>query len=260
MEVDVVVLTRNSARTLRKCLEHIKSYIDCHRVFIIDSGSTDDTVKIAKEFGEVHRGNWNLAEGRTYAIKLVDCPMFTFIDSDVYIPENWYEDIMRHFTPDVGAVQGRPVPTDPFLRKYSEAHFRLQSIFGRERERGGTHNTIIRTEAVKDIEIPSSYRIGEDWFIRRYVEGRGYKWVYDPTITVEHESSRRFAGSHMIKEEDTYRELVKLGFVSKQNVIRQFLASPLVGSILTLLGGDPRFLKHHIRTKYHYLRGALSVS
>ncbi|MFQ5712277.1 MAG: hypothetical protein ACE5GD_10950, partial [Candidatus Geothermarchaeales archaeon] len=132
-----------------------------------------------------------------------------------------------------------------------------QRIFGGERKRGSTHNTMIRTEVIRGIEIPSSYRIGEDWYIRKYVESRGYRWIYDPEITVEHETSMRFAGSSLVKHEDTYRELVRHGFVSKRNVLGQFLLSPLVGSALTLLGGDPRFLGHHVRVKYHYVRGAL---
>jgi glycosyltransferase involved in cell wall biosynthesis len=233
--------------------------MDYHRLIFIDSGSTDGTLEIAERYGEVYRGSWNLAEGRTYAVKLVDCPFFAFIDSDIYISKDWFRRIMSQFTPEVGAVQGRPLPLNPFLKSYSEAHHRLQSFLGRERRRGGTHNTVIRTEAVRGIEIPPSYRIGEDWYIKRFIEKRGYRWIYDPTITVDHESSERFAGSSLIKHEDTYRELVMLGFISKREVIGQFLSAPMIGFLLTLIGRNPKLLSYHLMTKYHYLKGALQV-
>ena len=116
---------------------------------------------------------------------------------------------------------------------------------------------MIRTEAVKGIEIPSRYRIGEDWYIKRFIEERGYKWIYDPRITVDHETSERFPRASLTKHEDTYRELVRLGFISKGEVIKQFLSAPITGLLLSLIGKDPRFLSHHLMTKYYYLRGAL---
>jgi len=44
----VTILTKNSGKTLEKCLESVKDFDD---IVICDGGSTDDTLSIAKRFG-----------------------------------------------------------------------------------------------------------------------------------------------------------------------------------------------------------------
>ncbi len=48
LPVSVHILTWNSGKTLRAALESVKQ---CSEIIVIDGGSTDDTVSIAKEFG-----------------------------------------------------------------------------------------------------------------------------------------------------------------------------------------------------------------
>jgi glycosyltransferase involved in cell wall biosynthesis len=65
--VTVVVLTKNEERNLRNCLQAVAGW--CQEVFVVDSGSTDATVEIAKQFGatvvlhtfEGHARQWNWA-------------------------------------------------------------------------------------------------------------------------------------------------------------------------------------------------------
>ena len=65
--VSLVVLTKNEERNLRSCLESLAGL--CSQMLIVDSGSTDATLEIAKEFGatvvhhpfESHTRQWNWA-------------------------------------------------------------------------------------------------------------------------------------------------------------------------------------------------------
>ena len=50
MQIDVVVLTKNSERTLEKCLNSIYKNIPVNRLIVIDGYSTDRTMKIVKKF------------------------------------------------------------------------------------------------------------------------------------------------------------------------------------------------------------------
>jgi len=55
--LSVILITKNSARTLTPCLESIKSI--AHEIIVLDSGSTDDTLTIAKRFTEqVYSTDW----------------------------------------------------------------------------------------------------------------------------------------------------------------------------------------------------------
>lgn len=52
-ELSVIILTYNEARNIRKCLESLRGLTEA--VFVVDSGSTDETASICREHGvEVH--------------------------------------------------------------------------------------------------------------------------------------------------------------------------------------------------------------
>ena len=46
--VSLVMIARNEARCIERCLAGIKDHVD--EIIIIDTGSTDDTVEICKRF------------------------------------------------------------------------------------------------------------------------------------------------------------------------------------------------------------------
>ncbi|MCL4338810.1 glycosyltransferase family 2 protein [Patescibacteria group bacterium] len=48
-KISVAIATYNEGKNISKCLESVKSWVD--EIVIVDGTSTDDTVKIAKEFG-----------------------------------------------------------------------------------------------------------------------------------------------------------------------------------------------------------------
>ena len=55
--VSVIITTLNEAKNLARCLEAVKHFDE---IIVVDSGSTDETVKIAQKFGvRVERFEWN---------------------------------------------------------------------------------------------------------------------------------------------------------------------------------------------------------
>lgn len=69
MPISVLILTKNEARNLPLCLESVAWSDD---IVVLDSGSTDETVRIAKDFGArvFHRDFDNEASQRAYSLKL----------------------------------------------------------------------------------------------------------------------------------------------------------------------------------------------
>lgn len=81
MSVSAVLITKNEGHNLAACLESLKF---CTEIIVVDSGSTDDTVAVARRFTDkVFQKEWtNFAEQRNYAASLAEEPWIFSIDAD----------------------------------------------------------------------------------------------------------------------------------------------------------------------------------
>lgn len=82
MRLAVIVLTRDEERHIRDCLASVRDFAD--ELLVLDSGSLDRTVEIAREMGaQVEaRPFTNYARQRNTAIDLVESDWIFFIDAD----------------------------------------------------------------------------------------------------------------------------------------------------------------------------------
>ena len=186
MKVDVVVLTKNSEKTLKKCLDSIYSNVPVDRIIVVDGYSTDKTLEIVGKFNEKHQNVVLLKEkgtrgkSRQKAIETVKTKWFMFVDSDVTLCKRWFKKAKRLIKNDVGAVWGVEVwsvlKNITILKLFARV---TMKIFGK---RGGTHDLLVRHKAVRDIKIPSNLHVYEDAFIKSWICGKGYKVVsaYEP--------------------------------------------------------------------------------
>jgi len=86
MKVSVILPTYNNARTLRECLESLKlqDYKKNTEILVIDGGSSDDTLKIAKEFRcKIIKNSFRVEEkARLIGISKAKNELLLFIDAD----------------------------------------------------------------------------------------------------------------------------------------------------------------------------------
>jgi glycosyltransferase involved in cell wall biosynthesis len=175
MTIDVVVPTKNSARTLKQCLTAIYREIPVCHLIVIDANSKDGTVDVVSQFPNVDlvSGPWHLGKAREIGIKRVDTDLFAFVDSDVIVGSDWLKEMLAYTQdPGVGAVEGTGRLTGTWVR-LSESVARCMRLAP---ERPYTGNTLIRTSAVKDIRLPDVL-LYEDYLIRKHVQAKGLKWV-----------------------------------------------------------------------------------
>ena len=99
----IIVPTRNSARTLRSCLDSIRNQSVASTVIVVDNGSTDDTVRIAEELADLvlHGGPERSAQ-RNIGAAATDAPVLGFVDSDMILSP----DVVRDA---IGAIEGGAV-------------------------------------------------------------------------------------------------------------------------------------------------------
>jgi glycosyltransferase involved in cell wall biosynthesis len=186
MDVDVVIITKNSEHMLSECLKSVYKNVPVNRLIVVDGYSTDKTLEIVHEFQKKH-GNillipdrGNRATARQKGINQVKTEWFMFVDSDAILCKDWFKKAEKHLGQNVGAVWGievwstiqNPVLLKTFL-------WITRKIFDL---RGGTHDTLIRTDLVKDIEIPKFLHVFEDAYIKDWITQKGYKLIacYNP--------------------------------------------------------------------------------
>lgn len=186
MKVDVVVLTRNSEETLEKCLSSVYKNVPVNRLIVVDGYSTDKTIEIVNRFSGKHRNVVILREkgtrgkARQRAIDAVKTKWFMFVDSDVTLCSGWFEQARSLIGDGVGAIWGievwsvlRNVTVQKLFERIT------MKIFGK---RGGTHDLLVRHEAVKNIQIPPLLHVYEDAYIKSWILQKGYKVIstYQP--------------------------------------------------------------------------------
>jgi glycosyltransferase involved in cell wall biosynthesis len=184
--VDVVVLTKNSERMLEPCLDSVFKNVPVNRLIVVDGYSTDRTLDIVGKFREeygkviVVEDKGTRGSARSKGIRLVETNWFVFVDSDVTLCDDWYRKAMSYVNADVGAVWGIEiwdgVQKSAILKPFLKITRRIFEL------RGGTHDLLVRREAVEDIKIPENLHVFEDAFITEWIAKKGYKLIaaYDP--------------------------------------------------------------------------------
>jgi GT2 family glycosyltransferase len=115
-KITAFVPTLNSERTIGAAVESVLQQECVKRVVIIDSGSKDDTCKLARSLGaEVYTpADWQfdflgLSKARNRILELVDTEYVLSVDSDAELSPNYVEQIMAELGkhPDVSGVGGK---------------------------------------------------------------------------------------------------------------------------------------------------------
>jgi len=186
MDIDVAILTMNSGRMLRECINSVYANLPVNNLIIIDGYSTDNTVEIVKEFQKKHSNITFIQEkgtrgrARQTAIHMVKSEWFMFVDSDVILSKNWFAEAEKLLSDDVGAIWGIEIWSVLKEAKMLKMFERVTlKIF---EKRGGTHDLLVRRKTVEDIKIPFELHTYEDGYIKDWINKKGYKvlGVYKP--------------------------------------------------------------------------------
>jgi glycosyltransferase involved in cell wall biosynthesis len=191
--IDVCMPTWNSGQVLSGTLDRLASSassagVTVDRLILIDNLSDDGTAKIARS--KAAENEWNplikqqkcsLPQARQIAAQLVQSSWFLFLDDDVRVSREYLKQLLQCVAPAIGAVQGRKSSSTE--KPWEWWHRRVY--------RGGTHATLVRTDALRGLSIPEGVKVLEDEYIRRYIESSGYIWVFNHQARFTHDSMKR---------------------------------------------------------------------
>ncbi|MEM1436664.1 MAG: glycosyltransferase [Pseudomonadota bacterium] len=97
MKYSFVIPTFNEGRYIRRCIDSIRTnmaQLGDYELLVVDNGSTDDTLAIAKELGvevmTVPRGH-TISHVRNVGAAQTTGEVLVFIDGDVYLQQDWHE-------------------------------------------------------------------------------------------------------------------------------------------------------------------------
>ncbi len=184
-QFDVVIITKNSLKPcLRQCLDSIYREILIHKVIVVDNFSTDGTVELLRNYPNITivQKKTNRGQARQIGIDMADCSII-FVDSDVILLPNWLNQMRKYMRDDRwGMIWGNALPyrkneIDIIRSAARVSHQDYLSSNARQGNRGYTHDTIVKLEAIKGIKIPEDLQVYEDAFIKRHVEAKGFRYI-----------------------------------------------------------------------------------
>ena len=88
LKISVCYIVKNEERNLPKSLDSVKDQVD--EIIVVDTGSTDNTMEIAKGYGaKVFESPWNndFSTPRNMALDNATGDWIVFLDADEYFPE-----------------------------------------------------------------------------------------------------------------------------------------------------------------------------
>ena len=186
MDIDVIVCAKNEAKTLDAALNQILDKVKPRKLIVVYGTSKDNTKEIAMRHSDsvFWDGDEGLGAARNLGMRNSTTKIVAMIDTDVVLPKDWSEKLIRHFNdPEVAAVMGTCI--------YGYGCLPLQKLWEYKIQQWGTHNVLFRRRAV--IKVGSFNKsvkgAGEDYDLYSRLLKAGYKWVWDKSVIVLHPMS-----------------------------------------------------------------------
>ncbi|WP_241430022.1 glycosyltransferase [Halorubrum lipolyticum] len=212
--VSVVVVTYNSEATVGETLSSVADQTyptDRYEVIVVDGGSDDGTESIVAEFDATFHvvDGGTIGACRNHGVDVATGDYVAFTDSDCAVPTTWLRShvdrIEGQHDDSIVGVGGpnRPFPDDPWFGKLVGS---LQgTVFGsggspqsHDIDEVRTVRSVAACNVVYDATVFDSYRyddainVGEDAEFHFRLSEDGYRFVFDPAITVSHHLSADF--------------------------------------------------------------------
>ena len=103
--LSLAMIVKNEESVLERCLDSIKEIVD--EIIIVDTGSTDRTVEIAKEYTDkIYHFEWvdDFAKARNFSFSKATCDYIIWLDADDYfttVEQKKLLDLKRDFNPEI---------------------------------------------------------------------------------------------------------------------------------------------------------------
>jgi len=169
--ISLCMIVRNEEQNLRRCLQSVTGAVD--EIIVVDTGSTDSTCQVAREFGAVVEHfpwNDNFSDARNASLELATGDWILFLDADEELAEASKE-VLRRLARD-DTVEGYFVKIinylggEGWIEPCPDLVFRLFRNRRDYRFRGAIHEQIV--DVILEKNKKARYQIAEDLVIYHY--------------------------------------------------------------------------------------------
>jgi len=188
--VSVIVRTFNSADGLRERIEELRRQTVACEIVVVDSGSTDQTVAVARERADqvvtLPPGTYTPGRALNAGAAIATAPIHAALSSHCALPDDgWLDRALRNFAaPEVWAVggsskdpYGRPIAT-PWLQTLAEAGTAPDWGFS-------NHASCWRAEAWRAHPFDERLPTTEDRLFSWQILQDGHRVAFDPALLVD---------------------------------------------------------------------------
>ncbi|ARM76203.1 glycosyltransferase [Acidianus manzaensis] len=202
----IVIPAKNEEKVLGRLLDRLENQEydkSKYEIFVVEDGSTDNTLEICKNYKEmyenmncIHLEKSNVPNGKSralnYVLRLSKGEIIGIFDADTVPRLDTLSYVSAKFSdPSIAGVQGRLVPInvrESVIARFAslEELFYEYSIAGRARlgffvPLEGTCS-FIRKSVLDEVGGWNEYSLTEDLDLSLKISSMGYKIVYSPTI------------------------------------------------------------------------------
>lgn len=198
MKLAFVILTKNSGRTLEKCLDAVAKLKDEFEpeVIVVDAGSTDNTLNIVEKYREelnikvLYDGGRGLGYARDIGWRASSADYIVMLDSDVIVNRNFLRKAVELLQQDerLGAISAKLKPTSldkGWVGKFQEKNLaihlhHLDPPYPAEAVALHTACTVFRRKALEEVGGFDAYfnLAKEDSDVSYRIRKAGYKLSY----------------------------------------------------------------------------------
>jgi len=187
-KVSFIIPTLNSERTLEKCLKSIitQKYPSIE-IIIIDGGSTDNTIGIAKKYAtQIFKFRGSLGAARQLGIDHASGELIANWDSDIYIPDkDWLRRAVQTLLsyPNASTLwvyNIYPPDSTTVQKAYSWYSWKMKLDFAKKgRGFWGGGNSIFRKQMIGEVGgFNTEDDTGEDFNLAKKLHQKGYKTIF----------------------------------------------------------------------------------
>jgi rhamnosyltransferase len=215
--ISIIIPTKNAGADFRHTLDVIRNQTRESELVVVDSGSSDDTPALARQFGaktiSIAPQSFNHGETRNLGIRCSDGEFCVMLVQDaVPIGETWLESLIAPFSDErvVGVTGGHvPRPESDLLGRWQveyRNHFLGDQMRVQQMENWQTFLTLDFQQRLRLVSFdnvcsalrrdfwtacpfrPLPFAEDLDWGVRAMAAG--YRLVYEPSVRVIHSHTR----------------------------------------------------------------------